>query len=142
MFPKAPHRLLTAAALAFVAVGSAQAQQAAPAAKPKGNGLDGAAMCLVAGEYLVANGAGNAGIEASNAMWPLIMAVIPATEEERAQVIAKLRKVFSGLDARNGIIFAKAAYDGGCGDRDFQTKYVATYGSPELIAATDKQRGE
>ena len=130
-------RRSVAVALVLAMIASAQGQQAS-VTEGKNSGLDGAAMCLAAGEYLVERGAGTEAIAGANAIWRSIMAVIPSTPDEREKVLANMRKAFDSKDASLGRAMAEAAYFVGCDKRDFQTKYVAKYGSPQLMDAATK----
>ena len=126
--------LLACISSAVLGVSAASAQQAAATVKP--NGLNGAASCIAANEYLVANKAGTGESEREIAEWRKVLQVIEATEEERHAALAKAKASFVDLDSGKAKLGAMAAkgFMIPCTGDDKRAKYVATWGSPATSA--------
>jgi len=105
------------------------------------NGVAGAALCASAAYYLADKGAMDAAsASALGDVWVTILEVIPAkSADERQTAIDNAYAAFETMDRRGksqGLEMAAATMDSsGCTDPDFQRRYLARWGDPDLMEA-------
>ena len=115
----------------------AEVSEIAPAAVPSDAGIEGAAMCLAASEYMLEVG----GIEAADevaTVWNSILDVVPGDEERKTGAARDIYAHFTNLDSLDetgqGLNAASAVYGTSCADPADQRAYLTEWGDPSLMA--------
>lgn len=117
--------------------GTAPAEMEAPAEPVRADGVEGAALCLAASEYVLAAGGVEAADQIAN-IWNSVLDVIPAEEARKTGAARDIYGHFANLDSGEtpgaGLEAAMEVYEGDCADADAQRAYLREWGDPELMA--------